>query len=389
MNKILKKIIITIFIFSGVSSFSQIYNTYELESKINQNNDKYGNQISAVYYSWIGLDSTAITTFSKNRIRPQIEIKYNFTNFELIDAIEYISQISVNYDIIIINEAHHKSYDRKIIENLIIILSKNGYKNYFMEGFFNNTKTKERGFPIKSDGFYVKDPEYANSIRTALKLKYNIFGYECSDPLDCPTPNLREQCQAENIYDILLTNNEKSIIHCGFSHARIDDKLSDSWGNKAMARRLIESLPNKKILTIDQVELSDNIINNKKSYNEIIKNFAVEKPSFLKKNTYIFQDTLNTNKRYSLQIIQPPFPIIKKGKHKIVLRNKRKGYLFVYDKTEFNSIKKKEDLIPKEVIFFNDFTAFSFYKNIFANNYVYYNNSITNYYERIEEENCK
>ena len=109
-----------------------------------------------------------------------------------------------------------------------------------------------------------------------------------------------------------------------------------------MARRLAELLPNKKILSIDQVQLSDNINKswNTQAYNSILKEFDIKEPSvLLDGNDNVFTDTLSTKKRYNIQLIQPLYETIKtQKKHTYLVAIKVDIFLFT---TNLNTMPSK------------------------------------------------
>lgn len=176
-------------------------------------------------------------------------------NYRAVNARDYIIEKSKENRVIIINEAHHNSRHRKFTKSLLQGLYKNGYRILLLEDLKNgqnkDIQLNNRGYPIFNTGFYVKDPQYGDLVRTALKLGYKVIPYEETDKAQ---GQLREQKQAENIKNIFKKfPNEKILIHCGFGHVFEGDFYSPG---QVMAG-LVKDYCNVDPLTINQTHYSE------------------------------------------------------------------------------------------------------------------------------------
>jgi hypothetical protein len=212
-----------------------------------------------------------IESFSKEE-KDSLKNKYTVLN-----ASEYISKISSQYEIIIINEAHHNSYHRFFTKKLLKKLFQKGYRNLGLEALANgkerDTKLNSRGFPNLDSGFYIKDPQFADLVRTALDLGYNVFPYEQTSG---SSGKQREIEQAKNIQAFLKKQKKgKTIIHCGFGHAF---EGAFPGLEKTMAGRLKE-YTGFDPLTIDQVAYSEK--STLENSHPLLNTFRVKESSIL------------------------------------------------------------------------------------------------------------
>ena len=196
--------------------------------------------------------------------------------YKKVSAKNYILDISKQNSLIIINEAHHVPYHRIFTKSLLAGLYENGYKHLGLEGLDRfDTLINNRGYPIKKSGYYTKEPEFGNMIRTAIDIGFNVFGYEDWDEAR-KGPEFREIAQAKNIKKVIDANpNDKILIHCGYLHA--SEGENDFW-KKAMALRLSE-LTHIDPLTIDQTKYIENF--DQQSNNIFLNSFEFTEPTIL------------------------------------------------------------------------------------------------------------
>lgn len=174
--------------------------------------------------------------------------------YSKIKAADFIVEQAKENQIVIINEAHHNSFHRLFTKLLLQKLYDNGYKNLGLEAIFLDSNLNKRKYPIQETGYYIKDPQFGDLVRTAIQIGYNVFPYE-PEHIAGNTAKQREIGQAKNIQKIIDSKpNEKFLIHCGYDHA-LEGKLNNSWG-KAMAGRLTE-YTGINPLTINQVLFSE------------------------------------------------------------------------------------------------------------------------------------
>ncbi|AZQ57618.1 hypothetical protein EJ994_01910 [Maribacter sp. MJ134] len=223
----------------------------EIETKILSDtieNSKFGSsfkyQIGAADYATKGNYKKALATWDlamgtseKNYTQSQIDSINGI--YKKVNANDYIIEEAKQNQVLIINEAHHSSRHRVFTKSLLQRLYDNGYKNIGFEALTNgedqDSSLNSRKYPIQKTGYYIKDPQFGDLVRTALEIGYHVFSYEQTSDVNGKE---REIEQARNIQNVMEQKpNEKFLIHCGFGHA-LEGNYS-AWG-KAMAGRLAE-----------------------------------------------------------------------------------------------------------------------------------------------------
>ncbi|PQB08355.1 hypothetical protein BST83_15395 [Polaribacter filamentus] len=151
-----------------------------------------------------------------------------------------------------LNEMHWHPKHRILALKLLEKLKENGF-NYLAVEALDEKKDSllnVNKFPIKSSGYYTREPYFAIFLREAIKLNYKIVGYDSFD-----TEN-REKTQAENIKSIIDKDpNAKVFVYTGIDHI-----LEKDLKKKRMAE-YFQNLTGINPLTIDQVELVSNSLN--------------------------------------------------------------------------------------------------------------------------------
>ena len=179
----------------------------------------------------------AVGTSEKNYNQSQIDSINRLYN--KVNAINYITEEAKQYQVLIINEAHHNARHRVFTKALLQKLYDSGFTNIGFEaltnGEFQDALLNTRKYPIQKTGHYIKEPQFGDLVRTALEIGYHVFPYEVTTDAD---GREREIQQAKNIQRVIEQKpREKFIIHCGFGHV-LEGNYSD-WG-KTMAGRLTE-----------------------------------------------------------------------------------------------------------------------------------------------------
>lgn len=247
-----------------------------------------GNQNASWDYSYIGnIENMLITWDSNAKPRDTLskdEVKA-FEEFSKISAIPVIIERAKKSKVVIVNEAHHMPQHRVFTTTLLQGLYDEGYRHLGMESFLSSRRSDStilaNKYPILTNGYYVKEPQYGNIVRQAVKIGFKVFGYESQGH-----DNLKEReiNQANNIKEYIEANPEgKYLIHCGFAHGS-EGIYGGSW-EKAMAARLTE-FTGIDPLTIDQTTYSEK--SNKEYENPYYQLTDVEKPSIYVKNDSIF-----------------------------------------------------------------------------------------------------
>lgn len=179
-----------------------------------------------------------------------------------------IVALARNTRAVFINEAHAYPQTRAAIYTLLRPLREEGYSVLALEGLtmapapangaecmdsviFDKDLVK-RGFPVRSSGFYIREPIFAEIIKEALRLNYTIVGYETSDDTDSSIEN-REQRQAQNLACVLdKLPSAKILAIAGYSHV---SKKSDYKVPGGMMAARFKALTKVDPLTIDTTKL--------------------------------------------------------------------------------------------------------------------------------------
>jgi len=237
--------------------FDNIYmSSDKIEQKLVTDSVPWKYQIAAFNYAKKGDYKNALRLWDsafkrKLKVVHQHDIDSIRSKYKLKNATKYISVESQKTDIVIINEAHHSSKHREFTRTLLKPLNNNGYRLLLLEALTNGDEKdidlNTRGYPIKTTGFYTKDPTFSNLIREAINMGFTVLPYETTEKVNGKD---REQHQAKNIQTILKAHpNEKLLIHCGYDH--VLEGKHKRW-EKAMAERHKDYV-NIDPLTINQV----------------------------------------------------------------------------------------------------------------------------------------
>ncbi|AUS06721.1 hypothetical protein [Pseudotamlana carrageenivorans] len=209
------------------------------------------------------------------------------------DAVfDSISEASSRTNVVMLNEMHWEPNHRVVANKLLKILNNKGYKYLAIEAVYKNrdSSLNFRGYPIKNDGYYTREPYFGQFIREALDLGFKIVSYD-----DFETNN-REETQAKNIKKIIEKDSTAKIfVYAGIAH--INEK--ETVKGKRMAAYFKE-LTNTDPLTINQVDIVSDIKNdllliksdNFKSKKKIDTNVDY----FLMNNTTPILDSIFDNK---------------------------------------------------------------------------------------------
>jgi len=171
-------------------------------------------------------------------------------------VIHKLIEISKNKQIFMLNENHWYPSHRILATKLLAPLKEIGYTYLAVEAvakdkdtlLISGENTKlfgKRNYPIKSTGYYTREPYFGNFIREALSLGYKIISYENFES------DNRELGQAKNLKKIIDNNpNAKIFVYAGLAHIY----EGNTKGTKRMAIYFKE-LTNINPLTIDQTHL--------------------------------------------------------------------------------------------------------------------------------------
>ncbi|MGB0930987.1 MAG: hypothetical protein ACPGVB_09445, partial [Chitinophagales bacterium] len=278
--------------------------SYENIADIQRITTSWGYQAAAARAARIGEHQLALAYWDSSRTVKTLaplsrkQIKVFKKHHEQTDAIDYILQRAKNEQAVFINEAHHNSQHRNFSKQLLIGLYGLGYRYLGLEALWKKDSINERKFPVQKSGIYTKDPEFANFLRLALDLGFELFAYESSSGVK---KKEREIEQAMNIKKILDKDPQAKIfVHAGFGHIKEDTTLTKK--GKAMAG-CFKEFTGINPLTIDQVDLSERSQSDYENpYRQIFP--ILESSVFVNKNEQAFTLPSKTNS-FDIQVFHP------------------------------------------------------------------------------------
>jgi hypothetical protein len=198
--------------------------------------------LGAQWAAYWGDETTALAHISEAPM-PPLDLGGLTTD----DAVTAIVRASEGRRVVMVNEAHVASRHRLFVADLLPALRRVGFTHYAAETFANGG-APERVEGLKAGdqvggrhGGYVADPVFAETVRTALALDYQLVAYEASglrsgamSPIEAIT--LRETQQSANLAAALTRWPEgRFLVHVGHGHLA---KAPDAGGNLWMAARL-------------------------------------------------------------------------------------------------------------------------------------------------------
>jgi hypothetical protein len=251
---------------------------------------------SALQYAIKGYDTISIVT--QKQISKTVD---GLKNIQHVDAARYISFLSKNYKVIMLNEAHNKPLHRAFAISLLAELYRKGFHYLAME-MLNNNPTNELTKLNSETGHFTCEPIAGELVRTALDLGFKMVAYE--DALIYNhTPAQRDSVQAENIYNIIKQDSAAKIfVLAGYGHIA-EQSLGGEYVPMAMAFKKISGIDP---LTIDQTEMTEesNIEYGRLLYRAYTQKFSITSPSIALIDNAPVNITNNTD--YDLAVIHPP-----------------------------------------------------------------------------------
>ena len=172
------------------------------------------------------------------------------------DAIDAIVSAARGRRVVILNEAHHVPRHRAFALALARALRVEGFDTFAAEDFETDAPLDEvsrRGYPTRSDGYYLREPLFGDLVRQAARLGYRLVAYESRTPAGFTgsvedSIRRREVAQADLLVSRVLRPHPQArlFVYCGYSHAREDDDASGWMATRLRLQTGIDPL------TIDQ-----------------------------------------------------------------------------------------------------------------------------------------
>lgn len=131
------------------------------------------------------------------------------------DAIKKVYEIAKKQKMMMINESHYDYRHRLFVTLLLDSLYRIGYRNLCVEDR-STRATVNNTYPTKEDGYYILEPFMAGLIRKAVKIGFNVYGY---DDTTSNSIQEREHTQGKNLYNLYSKDPQsKWLILAGYSH---------------------------------------------------------------------------------------------------------------------------------------------------------------------------
>ena len=168
-------------------------------------------QALATYYSFSGDTNKADSVWTIFINPPTNEIHFDIKG-NINDLIAEISK----HQVVMFNEVHHVPKHRYVVGMLLDTLFQRGFRYLALEAFWNDSLFLSLNFPTTENGFYLREPTFANLVRKAHTIGYRIIGYD----VFAPSREERSRGQAENIYNQTLKTNKEArvLVLAGVGH---------------------------------------------------------------------------------------------------------------------------------------------------------------------------
>lgn len=196
------------------------------------------------------------------------------------DALQAIVREARHRQIVILNEAHHVPLHRVFASRLAAELKKIGFEYLAAETFAKTIPS--RPATVTTDmGFYLKEPMYAEFLRSAARDGWSFVGY---DHVEADSLLEREIGSARNIVEKVFARNPKAklFMYVGYGHAMKQQAVNaNDW--KSVATLLREQLGTEP-LTIDQATMygRGDARTDHPQYRVAMQRFSPSKPIVLK-----------------------------------------------------------------------------------------------------------
>jgi hypothetical protein len=149
--------------------------------------------------------------------------------------------------VLMFNEAHTQPKGRWLVGKLLPELHKCGFRYLALEALdaTDTAGVRQRGFPVASSGFYVREPTLSNLVREARRLGMQVVAYDAFTPT-------REQDQARNLLKATLQQDPGARVVVLAGHAHINERPDPQFRSMA---QWFKELSGVDPFTIDQTQL--------------------------------------------------------------------------------------------------------------------------------------
>jgi len=225
-----------------------------IEKLVAQN--KIPAQYAAQFVAMLGVESAA-DKLHFTGMSPWRPAALDTVGLEAMDAIQEIVAAAKTHRVVIINESHWHQRHRAFAQLLAKELRSIGYTHLGLEALLPGTGAQVRlNGPKVGMGFYTADPFFADFIRQAAVMGYEVFDYEQRPDQEAAAGTdrageltARERAEAENISAVLNANpNAKIMLYVGGGHGM----KTPAPNNRAMMALELKQMTGIEILSIEQ-----------------------------------------------------------------------------------------------------------------------------------------
>ncbi len=125
-------------------------------------------------------------------------------------------RIAAEQRLVLIMEAHTVTEHRAWIEQTLAPFRAAGFTHYFAETIAEPGLTlRTRGYPTPTTGFYTLDPRFGNLVRTAIRLGFEVGGY---DSLHSDFDGREERQAATLAARFASRPDTRMVVHAGHGH---------------------------------------------------------------------------------------------------------------------------------------------------------------------------
>jgi hypothetical protein len=145
-------------------------------------------------------------------------------------ALDVIEREAKATRIVIWGEEHHLPQTRSLYEPILRALGRQGYRYLAAETFTDDVMQVGYRQPDFGSGYYLRDPVYAEAVRTALELGFELIAYDTTQRGPDGDGSFRDRTQAEKIKALIFDRDPeaKVLIFAGRAHAS-EWSGSDGW----------------------------------------------------------------------------------------------------------------------------------------------------------------
>lgn len=300
---------------------------------------------------------------------------FNVKDFEIENIEKFCNSIKES-DIVLLNDHHLFESSRYSCSLFLSELKKYGFNYFAAEDFALNDN--ELLFNIDQndlDGYYLKQPTYGLMTHFAKLNNFILCGYDATSSI-CDQKNItKQQCrdstQAANISKIFKKNEKAKIIVFG-GHAHINKTNNKNF--TPMGFYLQKMLPEKKIISINQVSLISSYGVENSMQKKIVDSLKINEPLLIKSILHFDKIKDNTYDAYLIHPNENPIEYWYYSKNKVNTEKislnppKKAFYVEIIPTSQFNKnicvfkslisdLNKKYIYLPKsnyKISYYND-----------------------------------